>query len=782
VITGIPSGIFGADFDKPETFRSIFEDHKDKPNTFTVKTAKGYHLYYKLDPRLGSLTVNSNVFKGKYEGVDFRCNGGYLVCPTSINGGCGDTIDEVKKCITHKQKGECKALTNRECIYRDKTYDVVEYREINDMPEWLVQMFLEASKVVPEEKKEKIERRSPQRFIKKRCVANPKYYENNQTMIRKLLDDLDAKRWDDYMSWFKLMTACHSIGVDKEYVRLMSKKSKKYDDVGFDSVWENFDPEKAHYLGRTYLLNCLKLDIGDEKYQDFRVLYLIRDNKLYNTLMTEDDKGIAKIFLSNVNKIYKALDKETIYYFNEDTFLYEHIDIMILSRNLSDVLSPLIKQEIEVEQSVLNYRNSVLEMILTKEETKETTKKKKSSHLRLKTLFGVLRSICSKRGCSDACYFFLTYIQDKKFFELLDHDNNTLPLRGGKIIDATGNIRDRTINDLWSWEFKLDYLNIPISKCRTMMKFIKSLVKNDVVEYLLRVLGYSLTAETSEKIMMVYVGTGNNGKTSFLNCIQRCFGDNDDVFTEIDPKIMKEGKGSNVGPELLKMRTTRIGLYTEPDNGTENKLNEGNIKKMTGNGDKFSCRALFSNKMQTITPMVKIHACVNNLPSFSGHDQAMVNRLREIVFPHRFEITDANKAYVNDVVNDHSNEMLNIMINQWLKYKRSGLPPVPESMKISLNEYRLDNDPIGAFIEANCEFGEDKYLPCSVVCEAINSDNSKNEVSQHRIGKIMKAKGFSVVSKRREGRTIKMYKGLCLKEEQHEEEGEQPEMCGISLH
>jgi len=72
VLTG--NGLLVVDTDSPEGE----EIAKQLPETFTVKTAKGFHRYYQVDGSYKSST-------GVKEGIDIRAEGGYVVAPNSIH-------------------------------------------------------------------------------------------------------------------------------------------------------------------------------------------------------------------------------------------------------------------------------------------------------------------------------------------------------------------------------------------------------------------------------------------------------------------------------------------------------------------------------------------------------------------------------------------------------------------------------------------------------------------------------------------------------------------------
>ena len=78
VVTGAISGISVVDLDGPDGEASAKD--LNLPRTYTVKTPKGWHLYYKHHPLL-------HTGAAFLPGIDVRSDGGYVVAPPSaING------------------------------------------------------------------------------------------------------------------------------------------------------------------------------------------------------------------------------------------------------------------------------------------------------------------------------------------------------------------------------------------------------------------------------------------------------------------------------------------------------------------------------------------------------------------------------------------------------------------------------------------------------------------------------------------------------------------------
>lgn len=78
IVTGEASGICVLDFDSEEAYHGAEE--KGLPDTPTVKTAKGFHLYCKYASGIRNVQMSDAL-----PGIDLRAEGGYVVAPPSIH-------------------------------------------------------------------------------------------------------------------------------------------------------------------------------------------------------------------------------------------------------------------------------------------------------------------------------------------------------------------------------------------------------------------------------------------------------------------------------------------------------------------------------------------------------------------------------------------------------------------------------------------------------------------------------------------------------------------------
>ncbi|MFT5730425.1 MAG: hypothetical protein ACI8PB_004605 [Desulforhopalus sp.] len=129
IITGKKSGIIVLDVDDQEAFtQACQQNNRSVPETFTVKTGKGFHYYYN-HPQDGNDYRNRS---DKAEGYDIRADGGFIVAPQSV----------------HPTSGSL--------------YTVVDDRGFTEAPKWLLDKSIGNGEYTKVDRKSKIIRRKGQ--------------------------------------------------------------------------------------------------------------------------------------------------------------------------------------------------------------------------------------------------------------------------------------------------------------------------------------------------------------------------------------------------------------------------------------------------------------------------------------------------------------------------------------------------------------------------------------------------------------------------------------------
>ncbi|MBT8900555.1 DNA primase family protein, partial [Lactobacillus delbrueckii subsp. bulgaricus] len=153
-------------------------------------------------------------------------------------------------------------------------------------------------------------------------------------------------------------------------------------------------------------------------------------------------------------------------------------------------------------------------------------------------------------------------------------------------------------------------------------------------EFVQACIGYSITGKINEQVMFICKGSGGNGKSIFLECLNEVLGDYSSVIpieTLIDSSKAQQS-GSAARPDLARLEGKRFVMTTEPK--TQVTLDDGVVKTVTG-GTKLNVRMLHQNPIEFL-PQFKIWWQSNGLPRLNIKDHAMLRRL--IVIPFNNEV------------------------------------------------------------------------------------------------------------------------------------------------
>ena len=116
------------------------------------------------------------------------------------------------------------------------------------------------------------------------------------------------------------------------------------------------------------------------------------------------------------------------------------------------------------------------------------------------------------------------------------------------------------------------------AKCPTWEMFLMQIFNNDLdlIHFVQKAVGYSLSGDTSEQCLFILWGNGANGKSTFLNVLQHLFGDY--ASTARTETFMK--KTSEQSNDLARLKGARIVTTSEAEQGKP--LSESLIKQITG--------------------------------------------------------------------------------------------------------------------------------------------------------------------------------------------------------
>lgn len=170
----------------------------------------------------------------------------------------------------------------------------------------------------------------------------------------------------------------------------------------------------------------------------------------------------------------------------------------------------------------------------------------------------------------------------------------------------------------------------PGGDCPTWCSFLYDASGHDteLVDYLQRVVGYSLTGVTRDHALFFAHGPGGNGKGVFTNTLTAILGD---YACVAGMETFVASNGDRHPTELARLRGARLVTAQETEEGR--RWAESRIKALTG-GDPITARFMRQDDF-TFMPQFKLLIVGNHKPQMRNVDDAMRRRLQLIPFTFR---------------------------------------------------------------------------------------------------------------------------------------------------
>ncbi len=296
------------------------------------------------------------------------------------------------------------------------------------------------------------------------------------------------------------------------------------------------------------------------------------------------------------------------------------------------------------------------------------------------------------------------------------------------------------------------------AKCPTWDMFLLQIFNKDtdLIRFVQKAMGYSLSGDVREQCLFILWGTGANGKSTFLNVLQELFGDY--ACTTGTETFMK--KTSEQSNDLARLKGIRLVTTTEVEQGKA--LSESLIKQITG-GDEITARFLYGEYF-SFKPTFKIFMATNHKPKIRGADNGIWRRIKMIPFTVTIPAEQRDKTLNEKLIAENSG-ILNWLIQGYALWRKEGLNE-PEAIRDANEEYRMDMDSVGTFVNDCFDLDASMRwrLPNQMLYQTyIKWCNANNErvMSQKWLTMRMSEKGF----KRMVSNTGRIWLGLTVKAE-----------------
>lgn len=298
-----------------------------------------------------------------------------------------------------------------------------------------------------------------------------------------------------------------------------------------------------------------------------------------------------------------------------------------------------------------------------------------------------------------------------------DRAPHLLNVLNGTIDLKTGNLRPHDRSDMITKLIPVKYdPNARAPKWKTFLDRIMD-GRVDVIEYLQRAVGYSLTGDIGEQVFLVLHGTGANGKSTFLQALLHVFAD---YGHTAGFATFITGRNSNEGGDLPRSDIADLAwkrFVCAIESNADAKLDETTIKRLTG-GDSITVRRLYQEPF-TFLPTAKIWLAVNHKPRIHGTDEAIWRRVHlvpfEVVIPQQERDTELLAK-----LKEEEAGILMWAIEGCLKWQKQRLAP-PPAVLLAQQQWREDADPLNGFIGEWAEIDHASKVKCQDLRKAYDA-------------------------------------------------------------
>ncbi len=234
----------------------------------------------------------------------------------------------------------------------------------------------------------------------------------------------------------------------------------------------------------------------------------------------------------------------------------------------------------------------------------------------------------------------------------------------------------------------------PTILCTQWIEFLKMIFNDDeeLIKYIQKALGYSLTGYTDEDCFFFLQGDGANGKSTFLEGIEPVYGD---YWAKSKIDIIMKKRGESTGMDVARLVGARLVVLSEAGIGMQ--FDEAKLKDLTG-GDTMTVRNLFKSFFQ-FKPEFKLWMYANFMPKVKGMDYGIRRRYR--IIPFNIVIPMEKRKPRSQVLSTFKSEqsgILNWILEGYKLYRQEGLL-APKYVESVTNEYFANLDIISRFID-----------------------------------------------------------------------------------
>jgi len=338
--------------------------------------------------------------------------------------------------------------------------------------------------------------------------------------------------------------------------------------------------------------------------------------------------------------------------------------------------------------------------------------------------------------------------------EDLDKNAYLLNCKNGTIDLKTGVLEPHSASNLITKFVPYDY--DAGAQSRTFEKFLADIQPDPVVRaFLQQSIGYSLLGVARERCFWILYGTGNNGKSVFIDLFSELL--NDYASSTNSASVMAQ-KADRIPNDIARLHGKRFIVI--PETEENERINAALIKALSG-GDKITARFLFGEFFDFYFSG-KLWIATNHKPTITDHSKGFWDRLK--IIPFTVDIPAANVIKKDTLVAallDDAPAILKWAVDGVRAYFGQNGLVVPKTIQDEIAAYKYEQDSIAQFIDECCEIGSYHQVDNAKLYRRYKDfcgDNGEYVRSQRRFSQNLKERGFTQTRG-----ASRMWQGIDLK-------------------
>ena len=238
------------------------------------------------------------------------------------------------------------------------------------------------------------------------------------------------------------------------------------------------------------------------------------------------------------------------------------------------------------------------------------------------------------------------------------------------------------------------------AKCPRWLEFLGEVIRDvELIEFVRRSVGYSLSGFTNEQVLFFLCGAGANGKSIFLNVLLELLGSYGKT-TGADT-IMRHTAAHH--DDLARLHKARVVAVAEIEEGS--RLREARVKDLTGE-DTVAARFLYRESFE-FEPRFKLWLRGNHKPTVQGSEEGIWRRIAIIPFDRVIPV-EQRDPNLGEKLSAEMPGILRWAVEGFAAWKAGGLK-APPIVTAAVRDYREESDETQSFLDECCDVGQGDY-------------------------------------------------------------------------